>query len=316
MIPRLGTHHLAVLVALAETGTATAAAARLGLTQSAVSHRLREAERRLDLPLARRAEGRLFLTPEGERLRELAARFLGDLARLERSLEAEREGGRRLVRLGQATYSRFHWLPAFLDNLAQTEPQLTVDLSGRATQRPFEALREGAVDVSTVYGRPAATSPFRWIRLGADPLVAVMSPDHPLAGRPWIDGSNFGEARLYTYPLTVEPGFEWEALLGPPAAPLRRITPLATPEAAIDLLRAGYGVALFSRWAIAPELADGTLTARPYGPDGMSLDWWAVLRADEPEDSPAERLAAALVAWAARHERPLATLGFETDPDA
>ena len=47
MLPRLDIKHLAVLVSVAETGSVTAASARLGLTQSAVSHRLREAERRL-----------------------------------------------------------------------------------------------------------------------------------------------------------------------------------------------------------------------------------------------------------------------------
>jgi LysR family transcriptional regulator for metE and metH len=313
MLPRLGLHHLAVLVALRETGTTTTAAARLGLTQSAVSHRLREAERRLGVPLSRRAGGRIALTAEGERLRALGAQLLDQLAQLEQTLESEAAGGGRLVRLGQATYSRFHWLPPFIENLNREAPDLIVDLSGRATQRPFAALREGSVDVSTVYGRPpeGAASPFRWIRLGADPLVVAVAPDHPLAARDTLESGHFGDTRLYTYPLSVEPGYEWETLLGPPSAPYRRMTPLATPEAAIDLLRAGYGAAIFSRWAIAPELADGTLAARPIGPDGLSLDWWAVLRAEDPDDGPAARLADALVAWAARRARPLATLGFE-----
>ncbi|MDR9394371.1 LysR family transcriptional regulator [Roseovarius sp. SYSU LYC5161] len=315
MLPRLGLHHLVVLLAVSETGGATPAAARLGLTQSAVTHRLREAERRLGTRLARRVEGRVTLTPEGDRLVAFADPMLRELAQLEDEIEARQRAGHRIVRLGQATYSRFHWLPVFLDRLARDAPDLVIELSGGATRRPLAALREGMVDVSTVYGRPASADRFHWTRLAADPLVAVMAPTHPCAAAPVFDSAAFGDERLFTYPLTVEPGFEWETLLGKPNAAFRRVTALETPEATIDLIRAGYGVALFSSWAIAPELADGTLVARPIGHEGMSLEWWAVTRADDGEESAAARVAQSLAAWGERRDAPLAALGFDGPPD-
>jgi LysR family transcriptional regulator for metE and metH len=310
MVPRLELRHLSVLGALAETGSVTATARRLGVTQSAVSHRVREAERRLGVTLARRAEGGLALTQEGERLRACAERFLDELGRLEGELERSRGRGRQPVRLGQATYSRYHWLPTFLEHLAAREPQMDVDLSGRATARPFAALIDGSVDVSTVYGRPSALPRFRWYWLASDPLVAVMAPDHPLAADAYVDSRTIGDTRVYTYPLSAEPGFEWEALVGPPAEPFRRLTQMPTPESAIDLMRAGFGIGIFSQWAVEPELADGTLIAKPIGEAGLSLDWWAVVRGRDPGDGPAVRLAEALVAWGRRHEQGLASLGF------
>ena len=311
MVPRLGIHHLALLSALAQTGSVSAAANRLGITQSAASHRLREAERRLRADLVRRGPGGVALTVEGERLRAFAERTLSELSRLEQEIEVAQGGGRILVRLGQATYSRYHWLPDFLEFLARKDPGLAVDLSGEATARPLASLREGTVDVSTVYGRPSASKSFSWLRLGSDPLVAVMAPGHPLAEESHIDPELLSEQRLYFYPFATEPGFEWEALLGPPSVPFRNLASMPTPEAVIDLVRAGFGVCLFSRWAIEPELADGTLIARPLGAEGMALDWWAVIRAGDSGDTPAARLAARMQEWAGRREQPLATLGFE-----
>lgn len=310
MIPRLGMNHLTVLVALAETGGVTAAARRLGLTQSAVSHRLREAERRVDVALVQRTDGRVSLTAEGERLRAFASRMVDELTRIERDFAAAGAAGQTLVRLGQATYSRYHWLPAFLDYLAGAEPGLTVDLSARAAAQPFTALLEGAADVSTVYGRPRDGSRFRWLRLGTDPLVAAVAPGHPLAEAPFIDSLAMQDDRLFTYPLSGEPGFEWEVLIGAPEAPFRHVTAMPTPEAVIDLVRAGMGVGVFSRWAIQPELSDGTLVARELGAEPVSLDWWAVLRETEDADSPAARLAQALADWGAARSAPLATLSF------
>lgn len=291
----------------------TLSATRLGISQSAASHRLREAERRLGVPLVLKAETGLQLTPEGERLKTLGERFISELARLEQDLEASAQNKRQLVRLGQATYSRYHWLPAFLSYLENKAPQLAVDLSGSATARPLASLSDGSVDLSLVFGRQPVLSRFKSVKLGSDPIVAVMAKTHPLAGEAVVNSVNMGDERFFVYPLAAEPGFEWTTLLGNPTVPFRRLTAMPTPEAVIDLVRASFGVALFSQWAIEPELADGTLVARPISDEGIYLDWWCVRRASDPDDSPAARLAAALVAWSGRSDRALSTLAFGTE---
>jgi LysR family transcriptional regulator for metE and metH len=309
MLPKLTLNHLALLAGLAETGSVSATAIRLGITQSAASHRLKEAERRVGVALVVRGDGSLLLTPEGDRLRAFGDRMLNELVRIEADIESTRSGGKTLVRLGQATYSRYHWLPAFLDFMQARDPDLNFDLSGRATLRPLSSLLEGVVDVSTIYGRPSTSKRFRWHRLANDPLVAVMAPDHPLAAEPMVDSSLIASHRFFTYPFATEPGFEWETLIGRPAVPYSRLIQMPSPESVIDLLRAGYGVALFSRWAIEPELADGTLVARPVG---MTLDWWAVTRAEDDDDSPAMRLVRLVLEWSSIETGTgLATLGFK-----
>jgi len=311
MIPKLAIHHLTLLSALGETGSMTTSASRLGITQSAASHRLREAERRVGLPLVKRADAGLELTPEGERLKLLGETFLAELFRLEQDLEASARDAARLVRLGQATYSRYHWFPAFLGYLASADPGLAVDLSGRATAHPLSSLLDGSVDVSLVFGREPAPSRFRTVKLSSDPVVAVMSKNHPLAAEPVVNSLNMGDTRFFVYPLADEPGFDWTALLGDPVKPFRRLSPMPTPEAVIDLVRASYGVALFSKWAIEPELADGTLVSRPISEDGIFLDWWCVRRASDPDDSPAARLVSALLSWSNQSDRALSTLAFD-----
>ncbi|MBG6143280.1 LysR family transcriptional regulator for metE and metH [Labrenzia sp. EL_142] len=313
MIPKLAIHHLTLLSALNETGSMTISASRLGITQSAASHRLREAERRIGIPLVQRGETGFQLTPEGERLRRLGENFLAELFRLEQELEASAQEQRLLVRLGQATYSRYHWFPAFLEYLEAEDTNLTVDLSGNATSRPLASLIDGSVDVSLVFGREPALAQFKATKLGSDPIVAVMSANHPLAGEPVVNSLNMGDERFFVYPLTAEPGFDWTTLLGAPVEPFRRLTSMPTPEAVIDLVRASFGVALFSQWAIEPELADGTLVARPIADEGMYLDWWCVRRASDPNDGPAARLAAALLSWSAQSDRALSTLAFAAD---
>jgi LysR family transcriptional regulator for metE and metH len=68
MIPRLDIKHLVMLDSLAATASVTETAQRLGLTQSAVSHRIRETERRLGVAILRRAGTGVVLSPAAARL--------------------------------------------------------------------------------------------------------------------------------------------------------------------------------------------------------------------------------------------------------
>ena len=66
MKPLLDLRHLQLIQAVIETGRITDAAKKLGVTPSALSHRLREAERRLDVPLFTRMHKKLRRTPAAD----------------------------------------------------------------------------------------------------------------------------------------------------------------------------------------------------------------------------------------------------------
>ena len=307
-----------MLAAIAESGTVTHAAGRIGITQSALTHRIREAERRLGLPLFTRTGRRLIMTPAGERLHAVAMRVIDDLSRAEDEVRVLSGHARQVVRLGQGTYSRFHYLPDFLKFLAEAAPDLEVDLIAQATHYPLTTLQEGIVDVALVYGAKPSASAFQSFHLARDPLVAIMAPDHPLAAKPYIVAEDLREERYITYSLTPEPGFEWESFMRPANVIPRRVSRVQLPEAIIDLVRAGFGVSILSSWAVEPEVNNGTLAARPVTRDGLMLDWWAVVREGDGAASAAMRLVEAMLVWGRRDEGGLATLGFkpgQTEPE-
>ena len=311
MHPRLEIRHFAMLDAMAEEGRVGRAAARLGLTQSALTHRIREAERRLGTALFERVGRRLRMTPAGERLLAAGQVALDQLARAEDEVLALATSERRLVRLAQATYSRFHWLPDFLRFLASHSPDLELDLVAHgAAREPLAALEAGRIDVAMVHARDPASPRFEAFRLTRDPLVAIMAPDHPLAAKPWLAAADFAEERYITYSTTAEPGFEWEVFFRPAGVMPRRLSRVELPEAIIDLVRAGFGVSVLSGWAVEPEVADGTLVSRPLTARGLALDWWAVKRRGEGAGTPAGRLIEAMLAWGGGEQAGLAALGF------
>ena len=81
----------------AEAGRVTDAAEKLGVTPPALSHRIREAERRLDVRLFTRTQKKLRLTPPAEYLAQAAKRILGELERTEPDARRMNRGDLRPV---------------------------------------------------------------------------------------------------------------------------------------------------------------------------------------------------------------------------
>src|SRR5687768_15493100 len=102
--------HLRLVAGLADAGGQPRAARRLNLTQSALSHQLRELEGRIGTQLFVRGRKRMVLTATGERVLASARRVLHEIDGLERELmSGEYAGGAGVIRLATECYTCYHW---------------------------------------------------------------------------------------------------------------------------------------------------------------------------------------------------------------
>ena len=96
-----------MLEAIEQTSTLSQAAEQLHVTQSALTHRIREAERRLGVILFEKSGRRLRLTSAAQVLTEAAVKILGDLDAAERVAIASAKGIQHVVRLTVANYNAY-----------------------------------------------------------------------------------------------------------------------------------------------------------------------------------------------------------------
>ena len=151
--------HLELLIAVVDNGSLNGAAQELGLTQPALTYRLREAERRLGAALFVKGRGRgrrLRMTPSAERLLPSARRALEELAHAERDVHRFSGGIRYVVKVGVQGLLCPPWLPLFLRFLGQRADEITVELVPAALHQPIDALARGSVDMAIAYGRAVA----------------------------------------------------------------------------------------------------------------------------------------------------------------
>ena len=144
--------HLKLVAAVAETGSVTLAANRLHLTQSALSHQLRDAEEQLGAALFERRNRRMALTPAGERLLQSARSVIDELTRAEKEIrEGDGNGvAKGVLRMSTECCTVYHWLPPRLKLFQHKFPAVDFQLVIEATDNPFEALLDGKLDVAIV----------------------------------------------------------------------------------------------------------------------------------------------------------------------
>jgi LysR family transcriptional regulator for metE and metH len=269
----LEVRHLQVIEAVQRLGTVTRAASSLHLTQPAVSHALREIERRLGVAVVVAMGRGIKTTATGDRLAARAREILGALADAEQEARALSGDETSRLRITTECYTCYHWLPKALAQLRRRLPRLQLELVPEATRRPREALRAREVDVALVC-RLVEHPEIEYVPLFNDEMVALVAPDHPLASRPFVTAEDFRDQHvvLQTEPKdsTVIVGF-----LEPSGVSPARVSTLLLTEALVETVKAGLGVTVLARWAVAPHLREGTLRAIPVTRDGLVRHWWA-----------------------------------------
>lgn len=273
---KLEIRHLKLIKAIAQEGSVTRAGSRLHLTQSALSHQLRDVEEKLAVSLFTRLNKRMILTPAGERLLASAETVLGELKRTEediRQIALSREG---ILRLSTQCYTCYHWLPSMLKLFQQKYPRTEVQIVVEATRRPIEALLDGKLDLAIV-STPVRNSKLIYKPLFQDELVAIMKPEHPLAARPFLKAQDFADEHLIVYAIPREENLIFQKFLSPAGVVPRRVSQVQLTEAIIEMVRAGLGISVMARWAVAPQLASGALRAVPLTGRGLHRQWSAAM---------------------------------------
>ena len=263
--------HLKVVAAIAEEGSVTRASNRLHLTQSALSHQLRDAEELLGRPLFDRRSRKMTLTPAGERLLRSARAVIDEVGRAEREIQQSSTEAHGVLRLTTQCYTVYHWLPSRLKTFQKEYPGVEVQLVPEATPNPFEALLGEKLDIAITH-LPVRNRKIRYTPLFRDEMVVIVAPGHPWAGRPFVSPHDFAQEELIIYPPKRESSILLQ-LLNPAGVTPRRIREVMLTEAIVALVKARMGVAIQTKWSVEPQLASRELQAVKLTRDGFYREW-------------------------------------------
>jgi DNA-binding transcriptional LysR family regulator len=180
---------LRIVLAIAEHGTLSGAAARLHVSHPTLSRRLRRIERRLDTRLFERTPSSLRLTAAGEDMRQLALHLRDDIASLERRIGGRDAGPGGPIRLTAPDAVSEYLLPGILAALCREHAGLTVDL---VVSNQVLSLAQRSADIALrITAKPTET--LRGRRVGTVAMAIYAARELPvpetlgnLTGIPWV----------------------------------------------------------------------------------------------------------------------------------
>lgn len=295
----LSLSHFRMLLAIRDSPSLGEAADKLGITQSAVTHRIREAERRLGCSLFAKVGRHLRPTAAAEILIETAELVLDRIASAERAATASSQGIRHVVRLTVCDYNTYHWLPGFMGWFREVRPDIEIEINPDRTAAALKRLSERQLDIAIM---PAGvdTAGADGVRLFDDMLTVVVWPGHRFCGYRHVTAKDFETETYLTYSLASRPGFESERLWSHEGAlPLRKRN-LGSIDAVCELVKAQAGISVLSRWGITREINAGSLVAVQAGRTGLPIVWRALLTSSHSTDAPARVVCDGLAEWFSR----------------
>jgi DNA-binding transcriptional LysR family regulator len=256
---------LQIFRAVALTGSTTAAAVEVHLSQSATSAALNELERALREILFDRVGKRLILNDSGRDLLPMALAVLDGARSIETAFISGERAAPVSLELSASTTIGNYLLPGLLARFSERVPSARLQVQIGNSLDVVTAVRAFAADLGFIEG-PCHAADMIVMPLWADELVIVASSGHPLAKaakRRKLTGVELREARW----LTREPGSGTreavERALLPHLQHFRSTITLGSSESIKNAAAEGLGVACLSRCIVQDLLGSKKLAALP-----------------------------------------------------
>jgi Transcriptional regulator len=271
--------HLRLLQAVADSGGLTAAAERLHLTQSAVSHQLKALEAALDTQLVERAARPVQLTQAGARLLQLAHATLPQLEAAMRDLARLQQGDSGELRIAVECHTCYDWLMPAMDATRAAWPQVELDLLGGFQSDPIGLLLDRSADL-VITSDNSARKGVQFAALFGYEMLALLPHEHVLAAKKYLLPKDFARDTLISYPVPDDRLDLIRRVLGPAGVkPARREAQLTV--AILQLVASRRGLAALPAWAVAPYLERGYVAARAIGRHGLWAELHAAVRSGD-----------------------------------
>ncbi|WP_434565974.1 LysR substrate-binding domain-containing protein [Vibrio chagasii] len=273
--------HLRTLTTLRDSGSLTATATSLHLTQSALSHQLKDLEARIGGQLFLRKTRPVKFTSEGEILLKLADEIQPRIAKAENELASLKEDVNGRLHMAIECHSCFQWLMPALKEYQVAWPSVTLDFSSGFGFEPLPALMAGELDL-VITSDIQPRSEIHYEPLFDFEMRLITAINSPLAEKPSIDPQDLSDLTMLSYPVQKQRLDVVKHFLQPAGIEPKKWKQADNTLMLVQMVSAGLGVAALPNWAISEFSKQGLIASKPLG-KGLSRRLFAAVRNSEKD---------------------------------
>ena len=240
---------MTILREVDRTGSLTAAADRLNLSQSAVSHAVKRFEDRIGVSLWEKEGRGVRLTQAGQYLLAVACRILPQIDHAERVLSEFAQGHRGALRIGMECHPCQQWLTRVIDPFLREWTEVDINVTTAFKFGGIAALKGHEIDL-LISPDPIAHPSLTYLPVFDYEIVLAVGKKHSLAGKAVASPSDLSSETLITYPVAAERLDIFTQFLLPAGCRPRRHRTVETSELMLQMVDAGRGVSAIPDWLL------------------------------------------------------------------
>ncbi len=252
-------HRLKSFCLVVETKSFSRAARTKRVTQSAMSHLIKNLEDELGVKLLRREGREVIPTPTGMVLYEHAKKILEYYARMGHDLTTSLRTMRGSLCLGASRTPASHLLPQVLYNFTKDHPDIEIDLVVSNTDSIIQGLRDDRIDIGIVEGN-ISDNKINAEAIAEDEVVIIAPEDHVLAKKKSVTVQDLA-VQTFILPEsgsgTRELVDDFFLNMGMDKKMIKVRMTLDSPELIVQMVQAGLGLAFASKWSVFTAVKEG-----------------------------------------------------------
>ena len=268
--------HFRLIKHIVDEGSMSNATQKMFLTQSALSHMLRELEGSMGIKVFLRKSKKLHLTDAGNAILRYGEKILSEFAELEKTLTFIKSEKKEVVRISTNCYTSYHWLPSIVKKFRKQNPAVSIDIVTEATRQPLVFLQEGKLDIAITDIKPVLPSIYKLDFLFEDEFILLVSKYSQLAKLKHLEPGNLDGTDLFIYDIHERNSIVVNHFIRPNNIQLNSLVKLQLTEGIIEMVAADLGMTIMPTWIASPYLDHHEIIAIKLPGKPLKRKWYAV----------------------------------------
>ena len=272
--------HLKLIREVARTKSLSKAKDQLYLSQSALSHQLKEVEGQLGTQLFHRVNKQLILSTAGKMVLDSAEKVLSELENTERSIKKYVSGQSGTIRLATQCYTCYHWLPTLLKDFKAEFPNVEIEILHKNDADVEQQIIHGEIDVAVIY-ESSDQPKIEYLELFQDEMYALVPVGHPWENKDYLVAKDFEDQQIIIHSFPLETVTLFTQVLIPEGVQPKNVIQVQVTEAIVEMVKAGLGVNVMAKWIVEPYLSTNEISLIPVTKRGIHRTWNAITMKQE-----------------------------------
>jgi len=263
---------------IAEEGSLANSSERLFLTQSALSHQLRDLEERLGFKVFLRSRNKWKLTDEGTELYNLANKLFSSIDESFSTIKNIKEGSKGSIRLSAECQSFFHTIPQFIQKMGILYPEIDISLTMGATHQTISQVLSDEIDIAIVTSKPASEELLS-IKVFEDEIFAVMHKENQFHNLDYLEASHFSDTHLLINSFPLDGVSVYKHFLKPNNTTPLKISAIPFTEITLSMIECNMGIMCAPKWQLKSFKLSEEIIFKRIGKNGLKRTHFLVVKA-------------------------------------